>query len=252
MRLRRVCLFATLYLLCGPTGLSAQYRDSEHMHIEISPFGGSRFGGVVQLNPNPSNIDYFTIKSSWDYGVLGDVSLLPTLQAEFMWNRQPTELGAHNFFTGTTSQAGNATLDMYQFGFLYEFGSAARKTQTFRCRWAGIHALRHEWDIELRQPFLVQLRSRSKILFHSQFGLALGSPVFSLPDDIFKRSNLRPFLRSLLRWNSFKLRPAGTSQPWLDFSILMKLSSGLRRIRPESLAANRKALDKLDLRAPDV
>ena len=53
------------------------------MHIEISPFGGSRFGGVVQLNPNPSNIDYFTIKSSWDYGVLGDVSLLPTLQAEF-------------------------------------------------------------------------------------------------------------------------------------------------------------------------
>jgi len=32
----------------------------------------------------------------------------------------------------------------------------------------------------------------------------------------------------------------------------MKLSSGLRRIRPESLAANRKALDKLDLRAPDV
>jgi hypothetical protein len=78
------------------------------MHIEISPFGGSRFGGVVQLNPNPSNIDYFTIKSSWDYGVLGDVSLLPTFQAEFMWNRQPTELGAHNFFTGTTSQAGNA------------------------------------------------------------------------------------------------------------------------------------------------
>jgi hypothetical protein len=104
MSLRRVCFFATLYLLCGATSLSAQYRESDHVHFEISPFGGSRFGGVVQLNPNPSNINYFTIKSSWDYGVLGDVSLLPTLQAEFMWNRQPTELGAHNFFTGTTSQ----------------------------------------------------------------------------------------------------------------------------------------------------
>jgi opacity protein-like surface antigen len=131
MSLRRVCFFATLYLLCGATSLSAQYRESEHVHFEISPFGGSRFGGVVQLNPNPSNIDYFTIKSSWDYGVLGDVSLLPTLQAEFMWNRQPTELGAHNFFTGTTSQAGNATLDMYQFGFLYEFAPPHARLKPF-------------------------------------------------------------------------------------------------------------------------
>lgn len=173
MSLRRVCFFATLYLLCGATSLSAQYRESEHVHFEISPFGGSRFGGVVQLNPNPSNIDYFTIKSSWDYGVLGDVSLLPTLQAEFMWNRQPTELGAHNFFTGTTSQAGNATLDMYQFGFLYEFAPPHARLKPFVVGGLGFTHFATNGTLNFDNRFSYNFGVGVKYFFTRNLGLRL-------------------------------------------------------------------------------
>ena len=47
-----------------------------------------------------SPIDEFTIKSTWDYGAIADVDLLPDslpgLQAEFMWSQEPTELGARD------------------------------------------------------------------------------------------------------------------------------------------------------------
>jgi hypothetical protein len=120
MRAYRVLAIVSILVLGAASGARGQYEFGyPHRSVEITPFGGSRFGGVIDLNPTLANpFNYLTIKSTWDYGVMGDVDLIPSVQAEFMWNRQPTELGAHNVNTGITTPAGDATLDMYQWGFL--------------------------------------------------------------------------------------------------------------------------------------
>lgn len=120
MRLQRMAWIGLLALLGGASSARAQYDFGySHRNVEITPFGGSRFGGVIDLNPSPTNtFDYLRIKSTWDYGVMGDVDIWPGMQAEFMWNREPSQLDAHNFSNGTFSPAGDATLDMYQWGIL--------------------------------------------------------------------------------------------------------------------------------------
>jgi opacity protein-like surface antigen len=48
-----------------------------------------------------------------------------------MWNRQPTQLGAHVFNTNRIASVSDVTLDMYQFSGLYEFGEERAKLKPF-------------------------------------------------------------------------------------------------------------------------
>ncbi len=102
--------------------------------FEITPFGGSRFGGQIDessaISPTVS-YDYLGIKSSLDYGVMGDVTIWPNFQAEFMFNRQPTELSGVCVACGTRTDLTSANLDMYQFGFLYAFRSPEAKLKPY-------------------------------------------------------------------------------------------------------------------------
>ena len=151
MRFFRLVMMVALVLLASTPRAYGQYRaEYPHIGVEITPFGGSRFGGVIDLNPSPSPINYLTIKSTWDYGVLGDVDLGSNAQVEFMWNRQPTELGAHNFITGVTTPAGDATLDMYQWGFLVApLGNHAKLSPFF----VGSFGFTHYGTSSVRLPF---------------------------------------------------------------------------------------------------
>lgn len=123
----KIVTLVVLLVACAASSAHAQWSSTEaRRKIEITPFGGSRFGGVIKTNSQgTSPIDKLTIKSTWDYGIIGDVDLLPTsspgLQAEFMWSRQPTDLGAHNATTGLITPAGKVTLDNYQWSLLYNF-----------------------------------------------------------------------------------------------------------------------------------
>jgi opacity protein-like surface antigen len=109
--------------------------------IEVTPFGGTRFGGSIAFNPpatytptggeSSASIDSMSIKSSFDYGVLFDYGIWPGFQAEFMWNRQPTELHAHDANTGAIYNVGQANLDMYQWGALWELKGEEAKLKPF-------------------------------------------------------------------------------------------------------------------------
>jgi opacity protein-like surface antigen len=138
MRISR-CVFAVLlFLSVAALNTSAQFSPSGH-EFEVTPFGGTRFGGQIQFNPpatytngtTSETVDYIGIKSSIDYGLYADYSIWPSFQAEFMWNRQPTEFRAHNADTGGLSNIGSANLDMYQFGALWEFRSDEAKLRPF-------------------------------------------------------------------------------------------------------------------------
>jgi len=84
------------------------------------------------LTTSPTqDVDYLKIKNTWDYGVIGTYTIWPKFQVEMMWNRQPTQLEEHHFSTGTFSAPTDATLDMFQFGPLYEFGNERAKLKPF-------------------------------------------------------------------------------------------------------------------------
>src|SRR5579859_1649646 len=126
-----------LLLGCAVTSANAQWSSTEAgRNIEITPFGGSRFGGAINTNSQGfSTIDELTIKSTWDYGIMGDVDLFPNsfpgLQAEFMWSRQPTDLGAHDANTGIITPAGDVTLDNYQWSALYNMRQPGASLRPF-------------------------------------------------------------------------------------------------------------------------
>jgi opacity protein-like surface antigen len=132
----RVFFIAILILGFGAVDASAQSSSHE---FEITPFGGTRFGGSIEYNPPATytsgdtneSVDYIGIKSSFDYGVYGDYSIWPGFQAEFMWNRQPTELRAHDAVSGGLTDIGSANLDMYQWGALWEFRGEEAKLKPF-------------------------------------------------------------------------------------------------------------------------
>ena len=128
-------LLLLVFIAIAPLTTSAQ------TSYELTPFGGTRFGGQIAFNPpalfaptgstSSTAVDFISIKSSFDYGVLFDYGVWPGFQLEFMWNHQPTELGAHDLITDVTSPVGPATLDMYQWGFLTEFRGDRAKLKPF-------------------------------------------------------------------------------------------------------------------------
>ena len=128
----KIVLMSFILAACGASSANAQWSSTEpNRNIEITPFGGSRFGGVINTNSGGvSPIDEFTIKSTWDYGAIADIDLLPNslpgLQAEFMWSQEPTELGAQDSVTGINSSVGKLTLNNYQWGVDYNLGRRSR------------------------------------------------------------------------------------------------------------------------------
>lgn len=102
--------------------------------FEITSFGGSRFAGQIDestaINPTLS-YDYVGIKSSVDYGVMGDVTIWPNVQAEILFNRQPTQLSGICLACGTSTDLTNANIDMYQFGLLYQFRDHEAKLRPY-------------------------------------------------------------------------------------------------------------------------
>jgi opacity protein-like surface antigen len=145
MRLSRIILVATvIFGACGASIYAQSYGSDRD--IEVTPFGGTRFGGSIAFNPpatymptggGAASIDSMSIKSSFDYGLLFDYAVWPGFQAEFMWNRQPTELHAHDSESGAVYNVGEAKLDMYQWGALWELKGEESKLKPFAAMGLG-------------------------------------------------------------------------------------------------------------------
>jgi opacity protein-like surface antigen len=181
---RKFIYFAILltgFLTLGASSAHAQWSSSDngygggfwHRGIEITPFGGSRFGGVIDVNStSPSNVDYLTIRSTWDYGVMADVDLFSHAQAEFMWNQQPTVLGAHVPGSGS-SRIGEASDSMFQWSFLYQFLQPGSKLQPYAVAGLGFTSFHTNGIIDLGNEFAYNFGGGVKYFFTKHVGLRL-------------------------------------------------------------------------------
>jgi opacity protein-like surface antigen len=135
----RVVAVAIFILTVGAFNAGAQSYSTASRDIEVTPFGGTRFGGSINFSPpaefttssGTSEVDSIPIKSSFDYGLWFDYGIWPGFQAEFLWNRQPTELRAYDASTNSTSDIGSAKLDMYNWGALWELKGEESKLKPY-------------------------------------------------------------------------------------------------------------------------
>lgn len=108
---------------CGASYALAQ--DSFVQKIELTPFGGAKFGGKINVSGNTQlpTVDNLLIKSSVDYGAIFDYSLWQNFQIEGMWVRQPTTLSTSDTATipPTVTPITKTALDTYTFGVAYSF-----------------------------------------------------------------------------------------------------------------------------------
>ena len=166
--MRKILLASVVLAFAGVSSSRAQGR------FEITPFGGSRFGGVIDLtSSNAGTIDYFTIKSSVDYGVTAGYFFYPNLEGEFMWNRQPTELGAHDFVLGTTTNIGSATLDMFQWSMLLEFRDPREKLKPYIVGGIGFTHFDTNGAVNFSDTFSYNIGCGVKYYFSRHVGLRL-------------------------------------------------------------------------------
>lgn len=168
MIVRRLLPFV-IFLACVAPSARAQ------KGFEVTPFGGSRFGGIVGVSSSntTTNFDYLTIKSSVNYGVILDYNLWDNFQPEFMWNRQPTELAGHDVATGIRTDLTSATLDMYQFGFLFSLRSPEARLKPFIVGGLGFTHYGSNGTLYFTDRFSYNLGIGAKYFFNKHVGLRL-------------------------------------------------------------------------------
>jgi hypothetical protein len=94
-----------------------QSARAQDRRLEVSPFGGIRFGGGVQSQPGRLSID-----PGVSYGLLVDLRVRPDATVQFLYDRQDTtlEFVSSNVFFPERVTAGLA-VEYYHFGGTVEF-----------------------------------------------------------------------------------------------------------------------------------
>ncbi|HTZ73504.1 MAG TPA: outer membrane beta-barrel protein [Candidatus Aquilonibacter sp.] len=174
-------ILSAVLLTLGASGAHAQAWNSSsssgpgfwNRGFEITPFGGSRFGGVIDLNSSsPTNVDNLGIRSGWDYGAMLDVDLFPHAQAEFMWDQQPTVL-SQNYSGGGSSRVGEASLSTFQWSFLYEFLQPGAKFQPYAVGGVGFTSYNTNGIIDLGNQLAFNVGGGVKYFFTPHVGVRL-------------------------------------------------------------------------------
>jgi opacity protein-like surface antigen len=163
MSCRKALFLALLFALVGVPGARAQHE------FEVTPFGGSRFGGVIDVNTN--SVDYLPIKSTWNYGVTADYTIWPQLQAEFEFNHQPTTLDQHVVATDSRQFLTSADIDMYQWGFNFSLKPPEARLQPFIVGGLGFTHFKADDDLPFSNRFSYNLGLGAKYFLSQHVGL---------------------------------------------------------------------------------
>jgi len=112
-------------LVLSATGAMAQDR------FEIQPFIGYKFGGGIDIGPNPLGITRVNFNSGVAGGVSATFNATPNLGLEFLWNRQATKVVGQINATTDYAQTVDATLDQFHGNFIITLTERESKLKPF-------------------------------------------------------------------------------------------------------------------------
>ena len=173
-RFLRKALPITLLIFAPAITTHAQYY-SPHRDVELTPFGGMRFGGKIDVSSGAdiTGVDYLTLKTTWNYGAMLDVSLVPNLQAEFMYNHEPTVIGEHSIDTGQQTDIKAASVDMYQWSVLYEFAGQDAKLKPYAVAGLGFTNFDSAGVLPFSNRFSYNVGGGIKYFFNRNVGIRM-------------------------------------------------------------------------------
>lgn len=149
---------------CAASCALAQDQDTGWAKLEVTPFGGYKFGGKINVAASGSGVQNLLIDSNYDYGAMVDYSIWSNFKAEFMWVRQPSTLEEQ--FIGAppppSQPITNTTLSTYTFGANYDF----RGDQKLRPFVAGGIGWTHFTNIDSNSPNGVYLGFYNKLAYN--------------------------------------------------------------------------------------
>jgi opacity protein-like surface antigen len=142
MRLRVPWLVPGLLCLLAGSPARAQFAPDKW---EVTPFVGYETSGSFPLNASPSGVfvNDLRVDGAISFGTFLGYSLSPNLQAEFMWDRNPTSYSAQPLPHAPYFKAYDSTVDQYQFGFLYALFGEDHKLRPYV---AGSLGFTHEFN----------------------------------------------------------------------------------------------------------
>lgn len=128
----RKFLVLVFVLACAAPFAMAQDQNTVWQKIEVTPFGGAKFGGKINVYGYDNSVyapevENMLVKSNYDYGVIADYNIWSSFAIEFMLDRQPTTYTEQILSVPTTNGVGiNGTLSTYTFGGAYTLRSDAK------------------------------------------------------------------------------------------------------------------------------
>lgn len=161
--MKRVLLSLLFFMAIAAPSARAQHE------FEITPFGGARFGGVIDVK-TPS-VDYLPIKTSWNYGVIADYTLWPRIQAEFEFNHQPTSLEQHIIQDDATVHLSSADIDVYELGLNVSLRETDAKFQPFLAGGVGVTNFNAHGELPFGVRFSYNLGIGARYFFSRHFGI---------------------------------------------------------------------------------
>lgn len=165
--MRRILLAAAFLLI--PVTAFAQTSPV----IELTPFGGYRWGGTIRAADTNLFTHDVDVKGSSAYGLFLDVPLYSNLQVELMADRQESRLTQGDVLFGGTTDVADINVTYYHVGLLWQFDSSPNVKPYFAIG-AGVT------ELDLKVPG-TQSETRGsgsvaggvKVMFNRNFGMRL-------------------------------------------------------------------------------
>jgi len=149
---------------CAAGCALAQDQDTGLAKLEVTPFGGYKFGGKIDVTNGGPFQQNLLIRSNYDYGAMVDYAIWPGFKAEFMWVNQPSTLALQSFTSvpPTTTDVTKSTLSTFTWGIDYDF----RGDQKMRPFVAGGIGFTHFTNIDNPNPNGVYLGFYNRLAYN--------------------------------------------------------------------------------------
>lgn len=122
MFFRKFIVFVFVFA-CAASCALAQDQDTGFAKLEVTPFGGYKFGGKINVSQPGGPEQNLLIRSNYDYGAMADYAIWPGFKVEFVWVNQPSTLAFQDFtnIPPTTTNLTSTTLSTFTWGADYDF-----------------------------------------------------------------------------------------------------------------------------------